>query len=199
VPKSAPKPLKLSEGEREQLQQLVNRHSTPQQLALRASIILLADEGRNHQEIAHALEIRRDMARLWRNRWLALSQKAVAVVERLQDAERAGAPATFSLEQILQFFAMACEQPEQYGRPISEWTARELADEMVKQGMVEAISPRHVGRLLAEASLKPHQSGYWLNPPPTRPLTGRSKIFAKRTSRQLNAEVLGNAPSALMR
>lgn len=73
MPKTAPKPLKLNEEEREQLQQLVNHHNTPQQLALRASIILLADEGRNHQEIARELGISRDMARLWRNRWLELS------------------------------------------------------------------------------------------------------------------------------
>ena len=46
--KLAPTPLQLAETEREQLQQLVNRHSTPQQIALRASIILLADEGQNH-------------------------------------------------------------------------------------------------------------------------------------------------------
>jgi len=31
---------------------------------------------------------------------------------------------------------------------------------MIKRGIVETISPRHVGRLLAEADLKPHQSGY---------------------------------------
>jgi putative transposase len=31
--------------ERQQLQQIVNRHSTPQQIALRAQIILLADQG----------------------------------------------------------------------------------------------------------------------------------------------------------
>jgi putative transposase len=199
VVKSAPKPLKLDEGEREQLQQLVNRHHTPQQLALRASIILLADQGRNHQEIACELQISRDMARLWRERWLELRTKDVAVVQRLQDAERAGAPATFSLEQILQLFAMACEKPEQYGRPISEWTARELASEMVKQGIVESISPRHVGRLLEEASLKPHQSGYWLNPPPTLLLTRRSQTSAKHTSRPRNAEPVGNAPSVSMR
>ena len=170
MPKSAPKPLKLDDNEREQLQQLVNRHNTPQQLAIRASIILLADEGCNHQEIARELGISRDMARLWRNRWLDLSQKQVPVVERLQDAERPGAPATFSLEQILQLFVMACEKPETYGRPISEWSAQELASEMVKQGIVESISPRHVGRLLEEATLKPHQSGYWLNPPPKKSL-----------------------------
>lgn len=193
VPKTAPKPLRLNAEEREQLQQLVNRHHTPQQLALRASIILLADQGLNHQEIACELQISRDMARLWRNRWLELSPKEVAVVARLQDAERSGAPATFSLEQILQLFAMACEKPEQYGRPVSDWTAGELADEMVKQGIVESISPRHVGRLLEEASLKPHQSGYWLNPPPTLPLTQRSKTSAKRTSRQQSAKHVGNA------
>ena len=36
----------------------------------------------------------------------------------------------------------------------------------MKQGIVECISPRHVGRLLQEADLKPHQLQYWLNLPP---------------------------------
>lgn len=49
------------------------------------------------------------------------------MVKRLQDAERPGAPATFSLEQVLQLFAIACENPQPYGRPISHWTPRELA------------------------------------------------------------------------
>jgi putative transposase len=100
------------------------------------------------------------------------------VVERLRDAERKGAPATFTLEQIVQLFAIACESPESYNRPISQWTARELADEMVQQGIVESISPRHVGRLLEEASLKPHQFGYWLNPPRRRASITKSKTFA---------------------
>lgn len=69
-------------------------------------------------------------------------------------------PQRSASEQILQLFAIACEKPETYGRPISHWTPRELASEMVKQSIVENISPRHVGRLLAEATLKPHQSGY---------------------------------------
>lgn len=182
MPKSAPAPLSLKEGERAQLQQLVNRHNTPQQISLRASIILLADEGHNHREIARELNISRDMARLWRTRWLILSEKDIAVEERLQDAERSGAPATFSLEQIVQLFAIACEKPEVYDRPISQWTARELADELVKQKIVKSISPRHVGRLLEEASLKPHQSGYWLNAPPTLTSTRKSKTSATPTS-----------------
>lgn len=165
MPKLAPTPLQLTEAERTQLQQVLKRHSTPQQIALRASIILLADEGLNHRDIARELNISRDMARLWRNRWLELSHKNIAVLERLADAPRPGGPTTFSLEQIVQLFVIACEQPETYGRPISDWTSRELADELIKQGIVESISPRHVGRLMNEADLKPHQSQYWLNPP----------------------------------
>ena len=60
---------------------------------------------------------------------------------------------TFSYWQILQLFAIACEKPENYGRPISHWTSRELADEVVKLGIVTSISPRHVGRLMAEADV----------------------------------------------
>ncbi len=186
MPRRAPTPLHLKETQREELQKLVNRHSTPQQIAQRARIILLADEGRNHREIARSLSISRDMARLWRNRWLELEPKDLPVEERWQDAQRPGSPMTFSLEQILQLFAMACEDPENYQRPISHWTPRELANELVKQGIVTSISPRHVGRLLEEATLKPHQSSYWLNPPPTQNLKKKLKESARFTRRLNN-------------
>lgn len=103
------------------------------------------------------------------------------MLERLVDAPRPGGPATFKLEQVLQLFGMACESPQQYGRPISHWTSRELADEMMKQGIVESISPRHVGRLMDEADLKPHQLQYWLNPPPTLNSTQSSKTSVRST------------------
>ena len=86
-------------------------------------------------------------------------------MERLKDSERSGTPAKFKMEQVVELFALACSEPEDYGRPINDWTARELAEEMKKQAIVEDISPRHVGRLLEEAQIKPHQSRYWLTPP----------------------------------
>ena len=166
LPRLTPKALKLAPEEREQLHQLLSRYQTPQQLALRASIIVLADEGQNHREIARQLKISRKMARLWRERWLAGAANGMGVLERLQDEERSGAPSQFELEQILYLFKLACDDPAEHNRPISQWTHRELAEELMEQEIVETISPRHVGRLLAEADLKPHQSGYWLNPPP---------------------------------
>ena len=173
MPRLAPSALQLNSSDRQELQQLVNRHSTPQQIALRAKIILLAEQGNNHRQIARELEISRDMARHWRNRWLTLTERAMPVQERLQDAERSGAPAKFDMEQVIQLFALACDKPENYERPISHWTAQELASEMVKLGIVESISPRHVGRLLEEADLKPHQSQYWLTPPRMKTLIAR--------------------------
>jgi len=83
--------------------------------------------------------------------------------------------------RLLQLFAIACERPEDYGRPISRWMVRELADQVSKQGIVEHISARQVGRLMNEADLKPHQSQYWLNPPPTRNSTKRSKTSVRST------------------
>ena len=70
-----PKILNLSGGDRHGLQQLINRHNTPQQIVLRAKIILKASDGQNHREIARSLDINRQMARLWRNRWLETEEK----------------------------------------------------------------------------------------------------------------------------
>jgi putative transposase len=156
VARLAPKSLALSECDRQELEKLLNRRSTPQQIALRAKIILLADKGNNNREIERELNISRFMARRWRNRWLELSKRSIAVIERLEDQERRGKPAKFSIEQVVELFALACSDAEDYGRPISDWTARELAEQMVQQGIVESISPRHVGRLLEEAQIKPH-------------------------------------------
>ena len=162
----APKSIFLSECDRLELEKFVNRHNAPQQIVLRAKIILLANKGKNNREIGRELDISRVMARRWRHRWLELSERTLPVIERLLDSERSGTPTRFSMEQVVELFALACSEPEDYGRPISHWTSRELSEEMVKQGIVESISPRHVGRLLEEAQIKPHQNRYWLTPPP---------------------------------
>lgn len=183
MPRLAATPIILSPLEQTDLEALARRPSTAQQIALRARIILRASRGDSHGQISRDLGISKDMSRLWRKRWLEVSVRGIPVIERLRDAPRPGTPATFSLEQITQLYALACAPPAQFGRPISHWSPRELADEMVKQGLVEEISERHVGRLLAEAELKPHQSHYWLHPPPTASWLPKSPTSARSTSR----------------
>jgi putative transposase len=144
-----PTPLSLHERERTSLERLVHRHSTAQQVALRARIILAADAGQNNSQIARELGISVETARAWRTRWLALQPIAAAdlsVEERLQDVPRAGRKSQISAEQLCQMVALACEQPKD--RPISQWTGREIADEVMRRGIVKQISPRHAARLL---------------------------------------------------
>jgi hypothetical protein len=44
--------------------------------------------------------------------------------------------------------ALACEAPSESGRPVSQWSTTELAEEIVRRGIVDTISPRHAARLL---------------------------------------------------
>jgi transposase len=120
-------------------------------MALRARIVLAAANGLNNAQIARALRVSLDTARLWRRRWLdlqAILLTELSVEERLQDLPRPGAPPQISADQVCQIVALACEKPEQSERPITHWTGREIADEIMKRGLVEHISPRHAARLL---------------------------------------------------
>ena len=151
MPGPKPAKIELSEKERQALEKLAARHTTGQQKAQRARIVLKAAEGKNHTEIAKEVKVSVDMARLWRRRWLALQAVALAdlsVEARLADLARPGAPARLTSDQLCQMEQMACQAPEQAGRPISQWTGREIADEMVRRGIVEHISARHAARLL---------------------------------------------------
>lgn len=141
----------LSEHERIGLERLVRAYSTGQQLATRARLVLLAADGLTNTQISTTLGIDFDTASDWRRRWRGLRDvplEEVSVAERLADAPRSGAPARITPEQICQIIALACEQPEGSDRPISHWSQRELADEIMARGIVEHISPRHAGRLL---------------------------------------------------
>ena len=68
--------------------------------------------------------------------------------ERLVDAPRLGAPATYKPEQICALIAMTCEKPSESERPIGHWSQREIADEAIRRGLVASISQRSVGRFL---------------------------------------------------
>jgi putative transposase len=148
-----PKPpaLDLSDAARQALDQLARRHTTPQQIALRARIVLAAADGANNCQIARQFDLRLEMVRRWRARWRMLQPASLddlPVAERLTDAPRSGKPRQITAEQECQILAMACEPPTASARPMSQWTGREVADEIKQRGIVDQISPRHAARLL---------------------------------------------------
>ncbi len=148
-----PKPpaTDLSEAERQGLEALLRRHATPPQLALRARIVLAAAAGRNNAQIARDLVVDLGTVRLWRGRglgWQAVGLAESSIEDRLADAPRSGKPSGISAEQVCRIVALACEAPGQSGRPISQWTGREVADEIAARGILPTISPRHAARRL---------------------------------------------------
>ena len=152
MPKKQAVQIEVNEVAQLELKKLIARHSTPQQIALRARIIQRAAQGLTNAEIARAENVHVDIVRKWRLRWQGLqaaSLDELSVQERLSDAPRPGRHATFTPEQVCKITALACEKPsEQSQRPISQWSNREIAAEVKRRGIVESISPRHAARLL---------------------------------------------------
>ena len=161
MPSPQAKPLQVSSLQQELLQQMAQRTTSAQRLVKRAHIILEALTGTSNTSIAQRLQIDYETVRRWRDRWHAAQSRLQAIEETgkrkllhqaievlLTDEQRPGAPATFTFEQFMQIMALACEKPEASDRPVSSWTPHELADEAVKRGIVEQISPRTVDRFL---------------------------------------------------
>lgn len=119
-------------------------------------------QGKNNQQVAQAMGIHRETVRHWRQCWLDAAERLEEVASAsaddkplmhliesvLADELRPGTPTRFSLEQIVELLAIACETPEVSGYPLSHWTPQALRAEAIKRGIVEQISVRHVGRFL---------------------------------------------------
>jgi putative transposase len=174
-PKSMPgRARKLIVTERQQaiLQSMTRSGTCPQAVAQRARMILLAFDGLANEDIAAQIGCERHAVGPWRHRWAGAFERLIlveccekrsalphAIEKLLSDLPRSGSPGKFTAEQVTQILALACEDPEKSGRPVTHWTPKELADEAAKRGIVKSISPRQVGRFLkisgAEAAPQP--------------------------------------------
>lgn len=167
MPQPVASAVALSERQKRLLEQIVRAHTNPYRLVQRAQLILWTAAGMTNTEIALSLRLTRGRVRLWRSRWLqaaesleqsesdelddeALLRKIISV---LADEPRRGNPGKFSLEEIIQIVALACELPATSQRPVTHWTPGELAQEAVKRGIVKEISSRSVGRFLKASNV----------------------------------------------
>lgn len=159
--------IELSERQHQLLEQMTRKRTCAHQHVQRARILLLAAAGGSNTQISQQVSLHRHQVRHWRQQWQAASEQLKAlesegitdealtmhILEVLSDNARPGGPAKFSIEQIVEVVALACEPPAISGRPISHWTPQELAEEAVKRGIVESISARSVGRFLKRGNL----------------------------------------------
>ncbi len=168
--------IMLTEKQESILRRIHRSTTASQRLVQRVHSILLAFAGSLNVDIAMIVGLARKQVGVWRRRWQQSFDALVAIEcreteaefrraieEVLSDAPRSGSPGKFTAEQVTHVLAVACEEPEQSGRPVDRWTHRELADEIIHRKIVPSISVSQVGRYLFQAELQPHRSKYWLN------------------------------------
>jgi transposase len=123
------------ESERRTLEELIRRQTTPRNIAKRARIVLMANgDGATNREIADRVGIRKAEVTRWTQRWI--DRAAESFEDRLADLPRGGRSDTIGAEQGCRIRALACESPEEDGRPITHWTSGERAAEAIEQGFV---------------------------------------------------------------
>ncbi|MFG2390302.1 helix-turn-helix domain-containing protein [Streptomyces lavendulae] len=114
---------------------------------LRARIVLAAAEGPANAEIACELGIAVNTVRKWRGRFARYG------TDGLKDARRSGRPRIYDDRVRVAIVAAATSAPP---HPAATWTHRAIA-EQVAGTVSAAVSPSHVGRILANLDLKPHK------------------------------------------
>ena len=135
----------LEEGEREELKQNLRRGKSSARSQTRARILLLADEGRDDDEITDILKVSKSTVSRIKKRYcdggldFALNEKP-----------RSGAPLKMDGRIEAQLTLLACSDPPE-GR--SKWTVRLLADKLVEMEVVDSISHMSVQRLLKKMNL----------------------------------------------
>lgn len=132
------------------LEAIVSRPSSPQGLVRRASIVLLAHQGRTNAAIAGLLGCAPGTVRTWRARFVA------GGIPALSDRPRSGRPPVYGPGVRLAIVATATSTPPQ---GVSVWTHQLIADQLGRTG----ISTSQVGRILADLELAPHRVRGWLN------------------------------------
>jgi transposase len=136
---------------------------------VRAKIVLLAADGLSDVAIAARLDCTDRMVAKWRRRF---AEEGLA---GLDERPRPGRPRWFPPAEIAEVKALACELPAQTGRPLSRWSAAELAREAVARGIVCRVSGTTVWRWLSEDAIRPWAWRLWVPPRSGLPREGRPR------------------------
>jgi len=147
----------LSDRQKEELEAIINASKTPQSILSRAKIIHYLASGKSKYKINKDFGLAYTTINRWERRWIKLQGNLTlieekgtagslkkALLEILSDAQRSGAPPTFTEEEIVQIIALACTPPSDVGVEVSHWSVRLLAKSAVDLGIVKSISPSQV-------------------------------------------------------
>ena len=135
-------PLKLSEEELRQLQNIANSRSMPHSIVQRAQIVLACGAGESNTAIAKRMGLTGMTVGKWRKRYREFG------IEGLHDELRPGRPRTYEDDKVAEVINRALQTKPSDGS--THWSARSLAAET-------GISKSTVHRWLKIFALQPHR------------------------------------------
>jgi transposase len=139
--------VKLTEEDREYLNQFI-RHGTASARSLaRARVLLMANEGYSNKEIVEILKISRPTVNQIRKRYCQEGLDSA-----INEKPRSGAPPKIDGTIEAQVTLLACSEPPK-GR--SDWTLQLLADKLVELEAIDSISAMSIQRILKKAKPSP--------------------------------------------
>jgi len=141
MPKGKATSLALMPEERAELEKLVRRRKTAQDLALRARIVLRCAEGATNQAVAGEVGVCAHTVGKWRERF------ARDRLDGLRDEPRSGAPRTVTDERVAELLVRTLEATP---ADATHWSTRAMAAAC-------GLSPATVQRVWHAFGLKPHR------------------------------------------
>ena len=147
----------LTEPEKEQLLQLINKGKTSARKVKHANILLLADTDRTDAEIAETLQTSIPTVERTRRRFVEGGLDFA-----INELPRPGRNPVLDGQGEAHLIAITCSEPPE-GRKC--WTLQLLADRLVQLEVVDSISKETVRTTLKKNELKPWLRKQWCIPP----------------------------------
>jgi transposase len=132
----------VSGEQREQLERWARAHGTPQSVAMRARIVLMATDGESNSAIARELGVSRPTVIMWRERFAADGPQALSEVKAGRGRKR-----TISAQKVKEI-VIATTQTTPPGE--THWSCRSMAK-------AQGVSAATVQRIWDAHGLKPHR------------------------------------------
>jgi transposase len=154
---------------RKYLTKLSHATHVEQHYKKRATIVLMAESGKNNSEIADELSVGREQVRRWRRRWAYFQNQIdgmlpcdskklqAAIRDVLSDEQRSGRPMQFTQQQVAGILNVSLQEPSHYSETEqTHWTNKVLRDQVIHLGIVDSISSTQVWRFLKRRERASH-------------------------------------------
>lgn len=168
--------IRLPEAEGRELEAQF-RSTQDRKLRDRLQIVLLAHEGRKHQDIAADLRVNRRSVQRWLNAYLERGLAGLA--PRKAKGKEPGIPASLA-DEIKRW---VIEGPAEQGLDRANWTHEELADHLKKtHGIETSRSAMH--RFCSKIGVRPYRPTYrYLRGDPAKQAQARGDLAALKKGR----------------